>query len=456
MEYIESISCTDDGQLITIMTNNSILLFETTQFAFVLKIDTFPLGLVGKISNCKCLYNTRILGFIYHEKNEKKEKQKEEEEKTNDSSNPNLKRRKSTKNQIEENHTLVIIDIEYNKILGKIKIKGRIDDYELTQNFIIIKKKSLNKVLLFKTINLEYYTTLENVNLGKIRYMENIEIEDLSNPNNNNKKLTNSISIDTTSTKDNDNDSVNNNNPNKINIIKEKEEKNHYCIFAYQDFKNKREVILIEYMLDNSRNNIINHRKRNFIPNFNAVGVKFIYLLECYLLISSNIGNKLHIYDVKTFKLLHCIFLGCFPYDLSGIRLNADKTIISIITNNKYVKLYKLSQVSKKCMCLSHDDTKVTFTKKRSFWDAFKHKINSGITPFWCKFKINFEEKDQLYNDSIVIFDENNNERMWVVQKNCTLKKFNFDPNRPKIMRLDKNLKLTEFYRFDMEQEMKQ
>lgn len=33
------------------------------------------------------------------------------------------------------------MDIEYNRILGKIKIKGKIDDYELTQNFIIIKKK---------------------------------------------------------------------------------------------------------------------------------------------------------------------------------------------------------------------------------------------------------------------------------------------------------------------------
>jgi hypothetical protein len=421
------------------MTKSSILLYETTKIAFVLKIDTIPLGLTGKISNCKCLYNTRILGFILHEKTEKKNIEEKED-------NQYSKKRLSSRIQIEEDHTLVIIDIEYNRLLGKIKIRGNIDDYDLTQNFIIIKKKSLNKVLLFKTINLEYYTTLENVNLGKIRYMENIDVEGLSPPKNDNKKSL---------AKDNNID-----NPNKININEKDNENNlqpeHGCIFAYQDYKNKREVVLIEYLLDGSRKNVLNHKKRNFIPNFNAVGVKFIYLIESYLLISSNIGNKVHIYDVKTFQLLHCIFLGDFPYDLSGIRLNGDKSIISIITNNKYIKLFKLSQVSKKCTCLSHDDTKVSFQKKRSFWDAFKHKINSGKTPFWCKFKINFEEKDQYNNDSIVVFDPNDNQRMWVVQKNCTLKKFIFDPNRPKIIKLDKTIILNEFYRFDMEQEMKE
>ena len=109
----------------------------------------------------------------------------------------------------------------------------------------------------------------------------------------------------------------------------------------------------------------------------------------------------------------YCIaFLGDFPYDLSGIRLNNDKTILSIITNNKYVKLFKLDQVSKKCACLWHDDLKVSFTKKRSIFDVIKHKINSGKTPLLCKYKINYEEKDQLRNESIVIFDEQNNEIM--------------------------------------------
>ena len=449
IEYIENISCTDDDQIIVLTTKYAILLFETTKLAFELKIDILPEEFNTRISNCKLLYNTRILGFIYHEKmNEEEEKKLKEQ----------YVKRTSSKNQIERNQTLVIVDIEYNRVLGKIKIKGKIDDFELSQNFIIIMKKSLNKVFLFKTSTLEYFATIENVNLGKIRYKENLQIEGLS-PLSTDNKLINTHSIDTSSTKDNDTDSENNN---QNKIIEKKEENinnsqtNHFCILAYQDFKNKREVVLIEYVLDNSRKNILNHRKRTFIPNFNAVGVKFIYILESYLLISSNIGNKLHIYNIHNFALLHCIFLGDFPYDLSGIKLNNDKTIISIITNNKYVKLFKLSQVSKKCTCLWHDDTKVSFTKKRSLFDVIKHKINSGKTPLWCKFKINFEEKDQMNNDSIVVFDQNNSEILWVVQKNCTLKKFVFDPNRPKIIRLDKNLKISEFYRYDMEQEVKE
>ena len=444
MEYKENISCTDDGQIICITTKYGILLFETTKLAFELKIDSLPNEIINKISNCKLLCNTRILGFIYHEKNKEENNLKEENKK-------DLRKRSSSRNFIENDETLVIIDIEYNKILGRIKIKGKIDDYELTKNFIIIKKKALNKVFLFKTITLEYFMTIDNVNLGKIRYNENIKIEGLNKINNKN-NLINTDSIDTSSsTKDNDSD----NNLNKI-INENQSETNHFCMLAYQDFKNKREVVLIEYMLDNSRKNILNHRKRTFIPNFNAVGVKFIYLIESYLLISSNIGNKVHIYDVHNFTLLHCIFLGDFPYDLSGIRLNNDKSILSIITNNKYVKLYKLSQVGKKCTCLWHDDTKVSFTKKRSIFDVIKHKINSGKTPILCKYKINYEEKDQMNNDSIVIFDENNNGIMWVIQKNCSLKKFIFDPNIPKTIKLDKNLKLSEFYRYDMEQEIKE
>ena len=444
MEYKENISCTDDGQIICITTKYGILLFETTKLAFELKIDSLPNEITNKISNCKLLCNTRILGFIYHEKNKEENNLKEENKK-------DLRKRSSSRNLIENDETLVIIDIEYNKILGRIKIKGKIDDYELTKNFIIIKKKALNKVFLFKTITLEYFMTIDNVNLGKIRYNENIKIEGLNKINNKN-NLINTDSIDTSSsTKDNDSD----NNLNKI-INENQSETNHFCMLAYQDFKNKREVVLIEYMLDNSRKNILNHRKRTFIPNFNAVGVKFIYLIESYLLISSNIGNKVHIYDVHNFTLLHCIFLGDFPYDLSGIRLNNDKSILSIITNNKYIKLFKLNQVSKKCTCLWHDDTKVSFTKKRSIFDVIKHKINSGKTPILCKYKINYEEKDQMNNDSIVIFDENNNGIMWVIQKNCSLKKFIFDPNIPKTIKLDKNLKLSEFYRYDMEQEIKE
>ena len=447
MEYIQSVTCTDDGQIICITTKYAILLFETTKLAFILKIDNLPKEFTNKISNCKLLYNTRILGFIYHEIIS--EEQKEQFNKLEP------RKRSSSKYQIEGNQTLVIIDIEYNKVLGKIKIRGRIDDYELTQNFIIIKKKALNKIFLFKTNTLEFFTAIENVNLGKVQYKENIQIEGLSQEKNKNKNILISDNNDI-SNKDNEINIINEKDNENGEKIKNKNPTNQFCMLAYQDFKNKREVVLIEYMLDSSRTNVLNHRKRAFIPNFNAVGVKFIYLIENYLLISSNIGNKLHIYDVHNFALLHCIFLGDFPYDLSGIRLNNDKTIISIITNNKYVKLFKLNQVSKKCTCLWHDDTKVSFTKKRSIFDVIKHKINSGKTPLWCKFKINYEEKDQMNNDSIVVFDENNNERMWVVQKNCTLKKFSFDPNRPNVMRLDKNLKISEFYRYDMEQEIKE
>ena len=226
-------------------------------------------------------------------------------------------------------------------------------------------------------------------------------------------------------------------------------------MLAYQDFKDKTKVVFLEYLIDKNRENVLKYREKIFVPEFHSAGVKFIHLIESYLLISSNIGNKLHIYDINTFALLYCIFLGDFPYDLSGISLNNDKSIISIITNNKYVKLFKFNKIYKKCNCFSHNDEKVSFCKKRSFFDVIKHKINSGKTPVLCKFKINVNENDQKDNTSIVVFDKKHKEIVWIVQKNSKLIKLMFDTNKPKSMRLLKDVVLSENYRFEIEEEVK-
>ena len=119
MEFTQSIFCDENAQIICITTKYAILLFETTRIAFELKIDSFPPDLTGIMSNCKVLYNTRILGFVLQDK---------EEEKKAKEANTELRRSKTSKSLIEPNQTLIIMDIEYNRILGKIKIKGKIDD----------------------------------------------------------------------------------------------------------------------------------------------------------------------------------------------------------------------------------------------------------------------------------------------------------------------------------------
>ena len=477
MEIIPSINISDDGQIVCIASKNGISLYETTKFCHLITINAFPRNLNGEISNAKLFYNTRILSFILKEK----------------ITDP--KDKKVFK--YSPNETLAIIDVAYNRVLGKILIKDKIDDYEITRNFIIIKLKKHHKILLFITKTLEYFHTIENVNLGKIQYNElydlkpdqkykfiSITNDDSSTNSNTNFSDTNSknskiienqtinnneninTNIDNCSEKNEEkqeNENINNN----INNIKEEEKKSdndfemiansnvHHCMFAYQNFKDKKVVIILEYLLDKNRKNILQYREKTFTPEFYSAGVKFIYLIESYLLISSNIGNKLHIYDINNFNLLYCIFLGDFPYNLSGISLNNDKKIISIITNNKYVKLFKFNKIYKTCNCKSHDDEKVSFSKKRSLFNVIKHKINSGKTPVLCKYKINLSLFEQQDNDSIVVFDKKNKDIVWIVQKNCVLTKLNFDPGRAGKMDLMKAVELSEFYRFEIEEEVK-
>ena len=58
------------------------------------------------------------------------------------------------------------------EIIGKIAMKDsvEINDFLITKFFIIIKLEHINKVLLFKTANLTYFKTLENIDLGNIAY----------------------------------------------------------------------------------------------------------------------------------------------------------------------------------------------------------------------------------------------------------------------------------------------
>ena len=487
MEVIPSINISADGQIICIGSKAGVSMYETTRFCHLVTINSFPRDLKGEISNSKLFYNTRILSFILKEK-------------IYDSKDKKIFK-------YSPNEILVIVDVAYNRTLGKILIKDKIDDYEITQNFIIIKLKKHHKILLFITKTLEYFHTIENVNLGTIQYNENYDLttdqkfkfisinnmqsnDDSSNNSNTNYSDTNSKNsknIENQIINNNENinndpnsngisekndekqekDIINNMNNTNINNIKDEEKKEnndfeiiansniHHCMFAYQNFKDKKKVIILEYLLDKNRKNILQYREKTFVPEFYSAGVKFIYLIESYLLISSNIGNKLHIYNINDFSLLYCIFLGDFPYNLSGISLNNDKKIISIITNNKYVKLFKFNKIYKTCNCKSHDDEKVSFCKKRSILAKIKHKINSGKTPVLCKYKINLTLFEQQDNDSIIVFDKKNKDIVWVVQKNCVLTKLFFDPSRAGKMTLMKAVELSEFYRFEIEEEVK-
>lgn len=515
MEYEEGITFSEDESIICVTTKNGISIYEAKKFRFISSIDSFPKNIEGKITNCKILFNTRILSLVlkkskkikfeikFENNTEKKEEKKEnkieeknkeensiidinskekkiekeeeikeaiineeifkenkdrKEEKNNgviiekkkeekniekDSNiiiNSNNKEDeekilKDNKNKntiiinyvneinendnkiIEERESLFFIDIDYNRIIGEIKLSEYLYDYLFTRNFIILSFPLSNKVVLFKTFSLNYFATIENVNLGIIKYNENYsKLEE------------------------------------KEILYKDYKK----CILVYQDYIDQKKLILIEYLLDNDRQKILGKNLRQFTPEFYSNGIKFIHPIHNYLIISSNIGNKLHIYDINSFELLYCIFIGNFKYDFSGIGLSKDKEILSIITNNKYLKLFKLKNIIKKCTCEKNNDIKVSFKEQRSLYDKLKHKLNTGKTLCLCKYKINYSDIDQKENLSFVIFDKIIDEEIvYVVQKNGKIIKLGFLPDKSGKIKLIKVITLSKSNKVEIEEDKK-
>ncbi len=73
-------------------------------------------------------------------------------------------------------------------------------------------------------------------------------------------------------------------------------------------------------------------RERNIEVAFNSNGIRYFELVSSFLLVSSSFGNKVHLYDAATGEFKYCLFLGNFPYEISGLHLDNKEKIISIIT----------------------------------------------------------------------------------------------------------------------------
>ena len=80
---------------------------------------------------------------------------------------------------------------------------------------------------------------------------------------------------------------------------------------------------------------ILGIKERSIEIALNSYNIRHFELLSSFLLVSSEYGNKVHLYDVATGEFRYCLFLGNFPYDISGLHFDNKEKIISIITNNK-------------------------------------------------------------------------------------------------------------------------
>ena len=409
VDYEEGIYCSEDEQIVCLTNKKGILIFETDQLGFIILIDSFPAEIKGKIKNVKILYNSRILSFLLNKK--------------------------------ENNYDILyFIDVDYNKVLGKIIFKEQIQDYQLNLNFIIISIKDKNKVLLFQTYSLEFFTTLSNVNLSKIRMKENKYNNTLTYKK---PRKYSTIPEYRSQSRKETQDEEDMTNISFENSEKNNNNKKYNCTFIYQDSIDNKKINIIEYLLDETRTRILGQRNRKIYPQFYSSGFKYFKLIDSFLIIASNLGNKLHIYEIQSLSLLYCLFLGYTPYLISQVKLDLKKNIISLITNNKYVKLYDLNKTSKNCGCFMHLDSKISFEKRGSFIKIFD-RLWSGKINCLCKYKINENVNDIKNNYSIVLFNKRNDNIFYVVYKNGNVLKIKYNMNNNDDITLIKKFKLSD------------
>jgi len=308
ISFFDSITYSQDEELICRTNQNGLNIYETNHFNLIYKLDPYRIGLTGDITKAKILFNTRIIGFSMIEL---KSVESKVEQMINSDSKTRL-------------HNLILYDLKDDEIIGKITMKKYIEikDFLITKYFLIIMIENKNKCILFKTANFEYFKTISDVELGKIVYSDDYYI-----PKYISKKK---------------NQNLKEGNKNKETL------KNNKCILAYQDSNNKKIIHLKDCLFNSNGTKILGIKNRDIEieKDFNSNEMKYLDIISSYLIISSFYGNKVHLYDISKGIFKYCLFLGNFPYELSGIHLDNKEKIISVITNNKYIKLYKLNKLN--------------------------------------------------------------------------------------------------------------
>jgi hypothetical protein len=396
--FFDYITYSKDEELICRTSPNGLNIYDTNNFELLFKLDPYRIGLSGDITKSKLLFNTRIIAFSIIESHSAHSK--EEGILYNDS-------------KIKQ-HSLVLYDLENYEVIGKISMKKfvEINDFLITKYFIIIMIENKSKCILFKTANLEYFKTITNAELGKIVYSDDYYIPKYKSKKNKKGEKIEDKEI---------------NNPEKI--IKENK-----CVLAYQDSNNKKLIHFIDCLFNVDGTCILGIRNRNIEVEMNSLEIKHFAFVSSYLLTSSKFGNKVHLYDIETGSFKYCLVLGNFPYDISGLHLDNKEKILSIITNNKYIKFYKLKKLNTKCKCPSHSDDKISMNETRGMFDKFKHKLGVGRNDFLCRYKINIKEFDMKDNKTLIFFDKNVNDVVFLVQNNKVVKRLKFDRKKNKEM----------------------
>ena len=282
-------------------------------------------------------------------------------------------------NENNFNHlNLIFFDIKLRKKVAILITKINIKYFIFTKNIIIVLLEN-NKILIYQTKNFALINIIDSILNCNIKYLDNLKFYE--------KNV-------------------------KINFI-----------LYYLNNNDFIEIILYLYL-----NKKLYYKKKKFNFYLNTDKISNFEIIKEHLIVMSHYESKLHIYNIiQNHSLEYCIIIGNFPYQITNINYDNKNKYISLITNNKYLKIYKLSEQSKNCLCYRNNDNEIDFSEKRNLINSLIHKSGIFRSNIYCKIKINYSIEDINNNKSLMIFDKYNKNIIYLYQLNGKVKKIKFN-----------------------------
>jgi hypothetical protein len=225
-------------------------------------------------------------------------------------------------NQYYNPKTLILFDDSTRKNLGIINCKERIFNFFLTRYLLFLIL--WNKIYVFELKTLNFKFKINNIDID-----ENLIsiIEDFQN----NIKIIN-LAVLHTYNKDN----------NIINIY--------------------------NLLISNDNNELIGEQNLGIITNFNNIK-KIELKSNNKIIVLSQYGNKIHIYNTLNNNLLYCIYLGNKRMNVTNFSFDIKEKFLMFLLDFDEINIYKLKNIEKdkyKCCCYLHSDYEVKIRRKSS------------------------------------------------------------------------------------------
>lgn len=271
-------------------------------------------------------------------------------------------------NQFYNSKTIIFFDDSTRKNLGLINCKERIFNFFLTRYLIFLIV--WNKIYVFELKTLKFIFKINNIDID-----ENlISIEEDYN-NENNYKL--------------------------INLA-----------VLPLSFKENNIIMIYKLLISDTNNELIGQQNLGIITNFKNIK-KIELKSKDKIIVLSQFGNKIHIYNCLNNDLLYCIYLGNKRMNVTNFSFDVKEKFLMFLLDFDEINIYKLNVINDKfkCKCHLHSDNEVKIRRKssnNSFLGGFFNRLVEDFTePFLYKiietegtnFKLEFDSKNknQIY-----------------------------------------------------------